>query len=307
MADKEIRAGSHSVKVSRPEKVLFPDDNYTKEDLVDYYQRIAEVMLPHMEGRPITMHRFPNGITESAFYQKQAPDYFPEWITRVLVEVEEEGEKQPQIVVDNPATLVYLADQACITPHIWLSRVDRLYYPDKMIFDLDPPDNKFELVRDAAKTLRGLLEELGLVPFVMTTGSRGLHVVVPLDRSADFDMARAFARDVAEVVANREPERYTIEIRKSERDGRLFLDYLRNSYAQHGAAPYAVRAYPGAPIATPLDWDEVAGLDHGSQTYTLKNIFRRVGQKGDPWTRMMSQARSLEAPRRRLDALRSDA
>lgn len=300
---KTITAGHHEVEVTSLDKVMFPDAGLTKGDLIDYYHRIAETMLPHVERRPLTMHRFPNGIGEPGFYQKEAPDYFPNWIDRVAVEVEEDQEIQHQVVCNNPATLVYLANQACITPHVWLSRTDKLDCPDKLIFDLDPPGGDFEMVRAAARALREMMQEVGLVPFVMTTGSKGLHVVAPLNRDTDFDAARAFARELAETLAGREPDRFTTETRKNKRRGRLFLDYLRNSYGQHGVAPYAVRAKPGAPIATPLDWDELANHDLHSQSYSMQNIFRRLGQKADPWRDIMGHARSLKEARERLEKL----
>lgn len=303
MADKEMQVDSHTVSVSNLEKVLFPDDEITKGDLIDYYQRVADTMLPYMEKRPLNMQRFPDGIDEGGFYHKEVPDYFPDWIDRVSVAVREEGSTQPQVVCNKTATLVYLANQACITPHVWLSRVDKLDHPDKLIFDLDPPGGDFEPVRAAALSLRDILEEVGLVPYVMTTGSKGLHVVAPLDRSADFDTVRDFTRNLAQVLARRRPDDLTTETRKNKRHGRLFLDYLRNSYAQTAVVPYAVRARPGAPVATPLDWDELSDSSLHSQTYTMHNIFRRLGQKDDPWRGIMRQARSLKEPRHGLDEI----
>ena len=302
MSTKSFEAGGRTVEIGNADKVLFPDAAVTKGDLAAYYGRIAETMLPHLKGRPVTMQRFPEGIGADGFYQKKAPDHFPEWIRRVSIEVEERGEAQPQVVCDDAATLLYLADQACITPHLWLSRAGALHHPDRLIFDLDPPSDDFEPVRFAARRLRGVLDEVGLSPFVMTTGSQGAHVVVPLDSSAPFDTVRTFARDVAEVVAERHPDRLTTAVRKNKRQGRLFLDYLRNSYAQNSVAPYAVRALPGAPVATPLDWDELGGSLH-SQTYTLDNIFRRMGQKDDPWATIQEEACALTAPRDRLSDL----
>jgi bifunctional non-homologous end joining protein LigD len=285
---------------------MFPDEGITQGDLMEYYRRVAETMLPYLKGRPLTMQRFPDGIGDEGFYQKEAPDYFPDWIRRVSIEVKEEGQEQPQVICENVATLVYLVDQGCITPHVWLSRADKLTHPDRLIFDLDPPDDDFELVRSAAQSLREMLEGVGLLPFVMTTGSRGLHVVVPLDRSTDFDTVRSFAKNLAGVLAEREADRLTTKVRKDKRGNRLFLDYLRNSYGQNTVAPYAVRAKPGAPVATPLDWDELSDSNLHSQTYTLQNIFRRLGQKEDPWKGMMRHARSLSEPRRRLDNLIPD-
>jgi bifunctional non-homologous end joining protein LigD len=306
VSEEKIRVGSRTIEVANLDKVMFPDEGITQGALMDYYRRIAETMLPYMKGRPLTMQRFPDGIGDGGFYQKEAPDYFPDWIRRVSIEVKGEGQEQPQVICDDVATLVYLVDQGCITPHVWLSRADKLTHPDKLTFDLDPPDDDFELVRSAAQSLREVLEGVGLLPFVMTTGSRGLHVVVPLDRSADFDTVRSFAKDLAGVLAEREADRLTTKVRKDKRGNRLFLDYLRNSYGQNTVAPYAVRAKPGAPVATPLDWDELSDSNLHSQTYTMQNIFRRLSQKEDPWKEMMRHARSLSEPRRQLDNLMSD-
>jgi bifunctional non-homologous end joining protein LigD len=300
MSDKQIQIGSRTFEISNLQKVMFPRINFTKGDLIDYYHDIAQVMLPHMQNRPLSMERYPDGTEAEGFYAKEAPDYFPDWIDRASVEVLESGETQPQVVCNQEATLVYLANQACVTPHLWLSRRDRLHYPDKLIFDLDPPSEGFEPVRQAARLLREALDEIELPSFVMTTGSKGLHVVVPLDRSAEFDVVRAFAKDLANMIAHRHPDSFTTETRKVQRKGRLFLDYLRNSYAQTSVAPYALRALPGAPVATSLDWEELENANLHSQSYTVKNIFRRLGQKEDPWKDMWRHACRLEAHRAKL-------
>jgi bifunctional non-homologous end joining protein LigD len=293
MSEKEIQIGSRTIEISNLQKVIFPKINLTKGDLIDYYREIAQVMLPHMQDRPLSMERYPDGIEGEGFYAKEIPDYFPDWIERARVKVLESGETQPQVVCNQEATLVYLANQACITPHLWLSRRDRLHHPDKLIFDLDPPGDDFEPVCQAAQMIRQALDEIELPSFVMTTGSKGLHVVVPLDRSSEFDAVRAFAKDLAGAIAGQHPDLFTTETRKDQRKGRLFLDYLRNSYAQTSVAPYAPRAKPGAPVATPLDWDELENSDLHSQSYTVKNIFRRLGQKEDPWKNMSRHAPKL--------------
>lgn len=295
--------------ITHPERVLFPeapgvrgvpDKAITKGDIVDYYRRVAPVMVPHLRGRPLMLERYPEGITGPGFYQKEASDHFPAWIHRV--EVPKEGGTVTHVVCNDEETLVYLANQGCLTFHAWLSRADRIHHPDQLIFDLDPPPGGFETVRAAARHLGRLLEQLELVPFVKTTGSRGLHVAVPLDRRAAFDETRAFARDVAALVVAGDPGRLTTEVRKAKRDGRVFVDVLRNGYAQTAVAPYSVRARPGAPVATPLEWDEVGGrLD--PQRYTIRNLFRRLGRKPDPWRNMARHARSLEPARRRLEPL----
>jgi len=300
--ERRVRVNGHELELSSVGKVLFPESGITKGELIDYYRRIARVMIPHIKDHPVTMQRFPGGIGEAGFYHKQMPDYFPDWIRSVKIEVLEDGEIQDQVLPNDAATLVYLANQYTITMHVWLSRADRLRDPDRMIFDLDPPSD-FEASRSAAFLVKEVLDELGLTPYVMTTGSRGLHVVTPLDRSADFEATRDFARDLAQLLADQHPQVLTTEMRKSEREGRLFLDYVRNGYAATAVAPYAVRAKEGAPVAAPLRWDEVQDPDLRSNKYTIRNIFDRLDKVGDPWQGMMRHARSLEVPRRKLDAM----
>ena len=294
---------SVAVEISNPDKALFPD-GLTKAELARYYERIAETMLPHVRGRPVHMQRFPDGIEGEEIQQKQAPDYFPEYVKRARVRRKRGGSVE-HVVIENAETLVYLADQACITPHVWLSRIDKLDNPDQLIFDLDPPGHDLAPVRDAARALRELLDEVGLAAFLKTTGSRGLHVVTPLDRSSGFDDTRAFARELAALLAEREPKRFTVEQRKQKRRGRLYLDTARNAYAQTAVAPYAVRALPGAPVACPLDWREVGRVE--PQQFTVRNIARRLARKDDPWAEIDGDARSLGEPQRRLAGLCQDS
>ncbi len=296
-----LRVGSRVIELTRPDKVLFPGaPALTKRDLVEYYRRIARTMLPHLEGRPVTMQRFPDGIEAEGFFQKEISDYFPDWIPRVAVP--KAGGTVTHVLCEDAATLVYLADQACITLHVWLSRADKPRHPDRLIFDLDPPDDDFAPVRAAARLLEALLRDLGLTSYLMTTGSRGLHVVVPLDRRADFDQVRAFARDAAALLAHRHPRELTVEARINKRDGRLFLDTARNAYAQTGVAPYAVRAKRGAPVATPLAWEELGDPRLHARTYRMEDIFRRLEKTGDPWKDIARHGQSLAEPRRHLAA-----
>jgi bifunctional non-homologous end joining protein LigD len=299
MAEK-MNFGRYSVEVSKRDKVLFPCSGITKGDLVDYYRHIAEVMLPHMKGRPLMMHRYPDGIAEEGFYQKEASDHFPGWIKKVKVKAVQ-GKTVNHVVCENTATLVYLAQEATITPHAWLSREGKLHYPDKMIFDLDPPDDDFEIVRSTALDFRDLLDEAGLASYVMTTGSRGLHVVIPLDGESDFNEVRAVARGLARTLEGRRPDKLTTAQYKSKRKGRLYLDTNRNAYGQTGVVPYAVRAKEKAPVATPLQWPELTGGDLGPRSYNMANIFRRLGQRDDPWRDMYRHARGLAKVRDRLE------
>jgi bifunctional non-homologous end joining protein LigD len=305
MTKSTFEIDGRNIHLEHLDKILFPEDRISKADLVDYYKRMSATMLPHLHDRPLTMQRFPDGIQEGGFYQKEAPDYFPDWIHRVSIRVEEEGgAEQDQITCENAATLVYLANQACITPHIWLSRADKIDFPDKLIFDLGPPDHDFAPVRQAAKHLRDLLDSLDLQSFVMTTGSRGLHVVVPLDRTMNFDSVREFAHNAAELLAQRHSDQLTTAQRKEKRGNRLFLDYLRNAYGQNSVTPYALRPLPGAPVATPLGWDELDDPYLNAQSYNMNNIFRRLGQKEDPWKRIMDQTYSLTEAQEKLKAMR---
>jgi bifunctional non-homologous end joining protein LigD len=278
-----------SVTITRPGKVLFPD-GLTKADLASYYERVADVMLPHVRGRPVHMQRFPDGIDGPELQQKQVPDYFPGFVDRVEVP-RRRGGTVTHATIERADTLVYLAGQACITPHVWLSRDDRLDCPDQLIFDLDPPGGDLRPARDAARRLRSLLEEANLTPFVKTTGSRGYHVAAPLDRSRSFADVRAFARAVAAELAARDPDRFTVEQRIAARGGRLYLDTARNGYAQTAVAPYAVRAVDGAPVACPLEWGELGRVD--PQAFTVRNLFRRLARRADPWQDMARAAAPL--------------
>jgi bifunctional non-homologous end joining protein LigD len=239
------------------------------------------------------MLRYPQGIEEEGFYHKDAPDFFPKWIKTLPVEKKEESGTVHYIVANNIATLVYIANYGCITPHLWLSRIDKINYPDHLIFDLDPWDDKhFKLICKKAKSLKKILENFGLNPFVMTTGSRGLHVLVPLKRTKTFDQVRDFAHKIAEIAIKEDPENLTLEIRKEKRGERLFVDIMRNSFGATGVAPYAIRAKPGAPVAAPLHWKEVDNIK-SSQQYNISNIFKRITKVGDPWENIDKFAKKI--------------
>lgn len=292
-----IRAGRRSVEISRPGKALFPC-GITKADLATYYERVAQAMLPHIRGRPLNLERYPDGIEGERIMQQRAGKYFPAWIRRA--NVGKKGGSVEHVVAVDAATLVYLAGQACITLHPWLSRADRLQQPDRLIFDLDPSNGKPAEVLRAARTMFDLVRELGLQPWVMTTGSRGYHVTVPLRRSVDFDATRAFARDVAALASRREPRLFTTEQRKAKREGRILIDVMRNAYAHSAVAPYAVRARPGAPVAAPLHPDELGDSDMRPDRWTLRTLPQRLDHDGDPWERIGGGGQTLGGARRRL-------
>lgn len=296
---RNVRAGRRTVEIRRPEKVLFPDDGLTKMDLVEHYRTVAPRMLPHLRGRPLMMERHPDGIGGSPLMQKNTPRYFPDWVNRV--ELAKEGGTVTHVIADDTATLAYLAGQACVTPHRWLSRADQPDHPDRLVFDLDPSDGSgFEDVRWAARRVCRLLDELGLPPLLMTTGSSGLHAVVALDRRADFDTVRGFAREVADLLVARHPRELTTEARKADRGPRVYLDVQRNGYAQTAVAPYAARALPGAPVATPIARAELDDASLTPRSWTMSTIGARLADD-DPWSSgAASRGRSLRAARRRL-------
>lgn len=296
-----IRMGRYSIALSKEEKLMFPADGLTKADVIDYYRRVADAMLIHLRDRPVVMQRFPDGIDGKGFYHKDAPDYFPEWIDRIPVR-KREGGTVDYVVCDKAATLVYLANQGCITLHHWLSRTRALDYPDQLVFDLDPPEGGFDLAVSAARLTHGLLQDLGLRSYVKTTGGKGLHVVVPLDGTATYDGVREFARAGAEVLAARDPDNLTTEFRISRRRGRLFIDTGRNAYGQHVVAPYSLRPRAGVPVATPVRWDELhENLNPSS--FTPVEVLGRVQAGLDPWSDMRRDASALPEARRRLEGL----
>lgn len=292
---KMISINSHDIEITHPNKLLFPD--ITKARLVQYYNKIARTMLPHISNRPVTMHRFPEGIHEEGFYHKNMPDYFPNWIESYQV-TKKEGGTTTYIICNNAATLAYLANYDCITPHVWLSTIDHVNQPDRLIFDLDPSEHNIGELKKTAHNIRNILEACHLTPYVMTTGSQGFHIVAPITPDEDFDTARAFAESVTQYLADQHPDTLTTEIRKKKRNGRIFLDINRIAYAQTGVAPYAVRAREQAPVATPITWDELDKPDIRPQSYTISNIFRRLGQTDDPWKNIERNAGSLQQARK---------
>lgn len=288
------RFGPYTVEVSNEDKVLFPDTGLTKGNLVDYYEAVADVILPHLRDRPLALHRFPDGLDGDGFVQQRASDYFPEWLATATVKrAGSSGETVVHPVANNRASLVYLADQAAIALHRWLARSDRPEQPDMLIFDLDPSTDDFAPVVEAARRVAQLLRELGAQPYTMTTGSRGLHVVVPLRRKEGFDEVRDVARDMAACLADRYPDSLTTEHRKRNRGDRIYLDIMRNAYGQTAVAPYSVRGRAGAPVATPLTADELDDPGLRPDGFDMGRVRQRLEKGGDPWQGMHRHGVSL--------------
>ncbi len=292
------------IPISHPDKVLFPDGGITKGEMAEYYEAIAPVMLPHIVGRPVTMERFHRGITAPGFFQKDVSKGFPPWLERVEVPKHDGTVHHP--VVTDARSLVWLANQNCITPHVWTRRVSDLRHPDICVFDLDPPDDgKAGELRSVVLALRDLLGELGLASWVKTTGSKGFHVAVPLDGSADLPTAAHFADAVGTLFARRDPKHLTQEFHKVDRDGRILVDTGRNNYSATFAAAYAVRARPHAPISAPCRWEEIERGDVGPTSFTLRTMQARVKAAGDPWSEMAARKQPLDSAIERLRILQA--
>jgi bifunctional non-homologous end joining protein LigD len=282
----------HAITITHPDKVLFPADGITKGELAEYYQSIAPRMIPHVRDRLLHMNRFPGGIQYNPIQQKRVPDSFPKWIKRATVDLQRGG-TITHAVIDNAAALVYLAQYNVVTIHVWLSCIQAPNQPDQVMFDLDPADEDFGLVRRTALTLKVMLEEMKLVPFVKTTGSRGLHVVAPITVGPTFEEVHLFADGVAQRLAASDPDHLTTEFSKQKREGRLFLDVNRNAYAQTAVAPYAVRARNGAPIAVPVTWSDVESDGLRPDGVGIRTIAEWLKGRDDPWKSMERSQKPL--------------
>jgi bifunctional non-homologous end joining protein LigD len=280
------------LEITHPDKVLFPDSGITKGELASYYEAIAPAMLPHVRARPVTMERYNAGIGAPGFFQKDVSKGFPAWLERV--EVPKKGGTVHHPIVCDTRSLLWLANQNCITPHVWTSRAPDLYHPDICVFDLDPSkEDEPEVLRDAALGLRDLLDDLGLPSWVKTTGSKGFHIVVPLDGKAHMGEVSGFAHAVGAILVRRDPQHLTQEFSKADRGGRILVDTGRNGYSATFAAAYAVRAKPGAPVSAPCTWEELEGGTAGPRTFTLRTMAGRVAEVGDLWSDMLKCRRSL--------------
>lgn len=289
--------------ITHPEKVLFPDDGITKGELAAYYEAVAPLMLPQIRARPITMERYPAGIDKKGFFHKDVSKGFPAWLERVEVPKKDGTLHHP--IVRDARSLLWIVNQNCITPHVWPSRAPDLFHPDVCVFDLDPSkDDEPGVLRTATLAVRGLLDELGLPSWLKTSGSKGFHIVVPLDGKADFGEVARFAHGVGEILVRRDPKHLTQEFSKADRGGRILVDTGRNGYSATFAAAYAVRAKPGAPVSAPCTWQELERGRVGPRTFTLRTMAARIDDAGDAWADMPRRGRSLKRPIERLRKLK---
>ncbi len=289
--------------ITHPEKLLFPADGISKGDVASYYEAVAHFIVPYVKARPITMERFPAGIDRKGFIQKDVSKGFPAWLERVEVP-KKDGTVHYPIVTDT-RSLLWVVNQNTITPHVWISRAPKLNNPDLCVFDLDPTeDERPEVLRAAALALRDLLEELGLPSWVKTSGSKGFHIVVPLDGKSTMGEVGGFTNAVGTLLVHRDPKHLTQEFHKKDRGGRILVDTGRNGFSATHAAAYAVRPKPGAPVSAPRSISSHVHGAVGPQSFTLRTMAARVAEVGDLWSTMRRKRRSLTRPIQRLRRLR---
>jgi bifunctional non-homologous end joining protein LigD len=289
------RVGSRSLSLSNLDKVLWPRDGYTKGDLIDYYERFASYIIPHLRGRPLTLQRYPDGIDKQTFFEKQMPRGIPDWVDRVTIPTPEGRRSQVTFVVCNDApTLVYLANLATIVLHVWTSRVPALHEPDFVIFDLDPGERcTLRTLATVALHVRDVLGQIGLKPLVKTTGGFGLHLIVPLASGYSYDTAKIFAELVARHAAEELGTLATLQRTVAKRPPTaVYLDWVQVGMGKTIVSPYSVRARDGAPVSTPLHWTEVEALARRRTALapadefaklTIKTTPRRLDREGDLW------------------------
>jgi bifunctional non-homologous end joining protein LigD len=285
--------------ITHPEKVLFPEAGITKGDLAAYYEAVAPMMLPHISERPLTMERYPNGVGEKGFFHKDVSRGFPEWLKRV--EVPKKGGVVHYPIVSDLRSLMWITNQNCITPHVWTSRLPALHQPDMCVFDLDPAtEHEPDVLRRAALALRDLLAELGLRSWVKTTGSKGFHIVAPLDGQSRMGDVARFAHRVGTLLVERDPNHLTQEFSKADRGGRILVDTGRNGGGATFAAPYSVRPKPDAPVSAPCRWEEIESGSVGPRSCTLRTMSDRIVAVGDPWSDVCRSPQPLERAIERL-------
>jgi bifunctional non-homologous end joining protein LigD len=292
------------VKLTSADRVLFPDDAITKGDVFEYYRAVAPVLVPHLRDRPFTMKRYPHGIDGEAFFQKQAPKHLPAWIpTRQFRTFPREGGSRlvDFALVNSPEAVLFMVQNNCIDMNAWYSRVDKPDRPDFVLFDLDPPDDGFALAIEVAHLIRELLDEVGLPGYVKTSGADGIHVVAPITRRSTFEQTYHFAEHASRLLERRHPGKVTTEWLKKKREG-VLVDHRQNGAGKTIASVYSVRPKSGAPVSTPLHWDElIDGVR--PRDFSFKVVLDRVAARGDVFAPVLEDPQPLAAAQRALDAL----
>lgn len=303
MAVKEkssIKIGKHTVTISNRQKIYWPDEGFTKGDVIDYYDKIADLILPHLKGRPLSLKRNPNGIRDAGFYHKDAGENAPNYVDVFKVKAESNNKIIDYIVCNNKATLLYVANLGCIEINPWNSTTKKPDHPTWMVIDIDPSDkNTFAEVVDTALATKMILDKAGIRSYCKTSGSSGLHVYTPLKNKYDYDTVRDFANLIATLVQEQLPGTTTLERSLSKRGPRIYIDWLQNRTGQTLASVYSLRPVPGASVSTPLEWKEVNHKLHPKQ-FTFKNIFTRIKKKGDLFLPVLSETNSIEKALKKL-------
>jgi bifunctional non-homologous end joining protein LigD len=279
------------IEPSNLEKVFWPDRGLTKGDLIAYFDSVAPFILPVLRDRPLTVIRYPDGIQGFSFYQKNTPKYAPSWVRTVGLRAESAGRTVNYTVCNSKRTLLWLANQAAVELHPWLSRRDRLDRPDHLVLDLDPPADAFDLAIQVAFLAREALDEAGLRAAVKTSGAKGLHLYVPLRRRHDYELVRRAAVRIAGRIVNQNPDLATTEFKRASRGDRLFVDVGRNAPGAHIVAPYSPRGRPGATVSFPVEWKELNRIR--PEDFTLHSVPRRLQDEGDRWHELMPPQQSL--------------
>ncbi|HLI85002.1 MAG TPA: DNA ligase D [Bryobacteraceae bacterium] len=304
-SDKEVirRINGHELKFTNLPKMFYPDDGYTKRDVLNYYAAIADLILPHLKDRPLSLKRYPNGVTKDYFFQKDAPETFAPWLRTELIESEHNHGPINYVFVDDPAGLLYLVNLGCIDHNPWMSRSPTLDNPDFILIDLDPQECLFEKIIDAALLVKAVLDQIGLTGYPKTTGGRGMHIYVPVEPVYSYQETRSFAEVIARLVFDQNPDLFTTPRSVSKRQkNRVYFDYLQNGKSKTIAAPYVLRAYRGAPVATPLEWSEVRHGLEPSQ-FHIGNARARFAEKGDLFAGVLQQPQRLETALPKLEKL----
>jgi bifunctional non-homologous end joining protein LigD len=280
------------VRISHPDKVLYPEQSLTKSDLATYYERVAEWMLPHVENRPLAIVRCPGGRGKPCFFQKHPSEGGAKHLAPV--DVSESSTPDFNQVIKDVKGLVELVQMGVLEIHVWGSQAKNLEKPDRLIFDLDPdPSVSWPAVVTAAQEIRLFLEELGLVTFLKTTGGKGLHLVAPIQARTEWDEAKAFCKAVADLIVRAAPDQFIATMSKAARKGKIFIDYLRNGRGSTAIAPYSTRAKPGAPVSVPIAWSELSP-NLKSDQFTVENLFERLDKlKKDPWADLATIRQSI--------------
>ncbi len=290
------------VELSRLDKVFWPDDGLTKGDLIDYVRAVTPQFLRNLRNRPLTVIRYPDGIERGSFYQKQTPDYAPRWVRTVSLPADSGRGKRKEVryaLCNDQRTLVWLANQASIEFHPWLSRVDRIERPEFLIMDIDPPAGHFDLAVRTALVVREVLERNGMESAAKTSGAKGVHLYVPLERRHSYGEVARAAFALAAQAAEMDPDLITIELRKKERGDRVFLDATRIGPGKHVVAAYSPRARPGGTVSFPVPWKDLERV--APQDFTIRNVPKLIGD-GDPWRDLMPSPQRL-----RQDLIREDS